>query len=93
MTDEPILIHTCEVCGKSELLTPTDAYNVGWDYPPKMGAFGVISLRTCGDCSIKDTLWWALAMEHTNQHDLTPQQRETLVRIQGEPGSIIPTCG
>lgn len=31
------LIHICEVCGKTEILTPEEAFNDGWDYPPRMG--------------------------------------------------------
>lgn len=33
------LIHICEVCGKTEILTPEEAFNDGWDYPPRMGGF------------------------------------------------------
>lgn len=33
------LIHICEVCGKTEIMTPEKAFNEGWDYPPKMGVF------------------------------------------------------
>ena len=25
------LIHICEVCGKTETLTPEEAFNEGWD--------------------------------------------------------------
>ena len=31
------LIHICEVCGKTEIMTPEEAFNYGWDYPPRMG--------------------------------------------------------
>lgn len=31
------LRHVCEVFGVEELLTPDDAYEKGWDYPPRMG--------------------------------------------------------
>ena len=34
------LIHICEVCGKTEILTPEEAFNEGWDYLPRMGGFG-----------------------------------------------------
>ena len=36
------LIHICEVCGKTEILTPEEAFNDGWDYPPRMGGFGIV---------------------------------------------------
>ena len=50
------LIHICEVCGKTELLTPEEAFNEGWDYPPRMGGFGIVGPRTCGDCPINLTV-------------------------------------
>lgn len=59
MAHEQKYIHICEVCGKTEILTPEEAFEDGWDYPPKMGAFGLVSPRTCGNCGIMDTLWWA----------------------------------
>ena len=30
------LRHICEVCGKEEILTPEEAFEKGWDYPPMM---------------------------------------------------------
>ena len=41
------LKHICEVCGVEEILTPKTGFEAGWDYPPKMGAFGIIGPRTC----------------------------------------------
>ena len=35
------LIHICEVCGKTEIMTPEAAFNDGWDYPPRMGSLGL----------------------------------------------------
>ena len=58
--DEQRLRHICEVCGTDEILTPAKAYEADWDYPPKMGAFGVISPRVCPRCPINRTVWWAL---------------------------------
>lgn len=84
------LVHICEVCGKTEIMTPEEAFIRGWDYPPRMEAFGVISPRTCGDCLSKDTAWWALVCDKKGIHELTQKQRETIKRIQGEPESIIP---
>ena len=63
----------------------------GWDYPPRMGAFGIVSPRTCGDCTIEGTLWMALQSgKITSIDDMTPEQRATLARIQNEPTSIMP---
>ena len=84
------LIHICEVCGKTKILTPEEAFNEGWDYPPRMGSFGIVSPRTCGNCPIYLTMWWALVSEKKNISDLSYKQRETIKRIQGEPESIIP---
>ena len=84
------LAHICEVCGKTKIMTPEEAFEDGWDYPPKMGAFGVISPRTCGDCLAKDTAWWALVCDKKGITELSQKQRETIKRIQGEPESIMP---
>ena len=35
-------LYTCEVCGKTAVLTPEEAYQSGWDYPPFMGSYGEI---------------------------------------------------
>ncbi|MCI8424633.1 MAG: DUF4248 domain-containing protein [Adlercreutzia sp.] len=82
------LLHICEVCGKEEVLTPDEAFNQGWDYPPRMGAFGIVSPRTCGSCPINKTVWWDLVCEKKQTNELTPHQLETIVRILGEPVSI-----
>ena len=87
--NEMKLVHICEVCGKTEILTPEEAFMKGWDYPPRMGQFGVVSARTCGDCAITGTAWWALVCENKSFQELTPKQQETIRRIQQEPWSII----
>ena len=84
------LIHICEVCGKTEVLTPEEAFHEGWDYPPRIGGFGIVGPRTCGDCPINLTVWWALVSEKKSVSELSQQQKETIKRIQGEPESIIP---
>ena len=61
--------HWCENCGKREILTPDQAFHAGWDFPPRMGAWGVISPRTCGDCGIETTLWWALQTDELTMDD------------------------
>lgn len=80
----------CEVCGRIEVLTPEEAYQQGWDYPPYMGAFGVISARTCPNCSIMDTAWAAMVIEKKALWELTEHQRETINRILAEPDSLNP---
>lgn len=80
--------HICEVCGKRELLTPEEAFRQGWDYPPRMGMFGVLSPRTCGSCAMVDTLYWKAITGELSPVDLDERQRETFLRIQGEPESL-----
>lgn len=87
---EQKLIHICEVCDRTETLTPTEAFDDGWDYPPRMGAFGVVSPRTCGDCPITGTVWAALMLEGKGQGDLTENQMKVITRIMGEPETILP---
>ena len=84
--------HYCEVCGKKEHLTPEKAFNKGWDYPPRMGMFGVLSPRTCGECGITETLWWKLATDKKKEHnmeDLTDEEKKTMKRILLEPYSLL----
>ncbi|PVA29539.1 hypothetical protein [Mycobacteroides abscessus] len=83
-----MLRHICEVCGLEAILTPEAAFDAGWDYPPKMGSFGIVSPRTCSDCVIQRTVWWAIEVGGYTADMLTPEQRTTLERICGEPDSI-----
>lgn len=86
--EEKRYIHICEVCGKTEVLTPMEAHMAGWDYPPMMGSFGIVSPRTCPNCLMINTLWWALVNENNKLAELSESQKETLERILGEPESI-----
>ena len=81
-------LHVCEVCGKREMLSPQEAFDAGWDYPPRMGRFGVLSPRTCGNCAMTDTLYWKLTTGEISGEDLTENQLETIHRIMGEPESL-----
>lgn len=85
--------HYCEVCGKKELITAADAYASGWDYPPEHGSFGLLSPRTCGDCLIKDTLFWKINMSGklpiVVEGELSPEELVTWRRIKGEPESLL----
>jgi len=85
-----ILLHICESCGKLELISSEDAFEQGWDYPPIMGTYRVISPRTCGDCSISTTLWWELTCNKTPISQLSQKHIQTLQRILEEPESILP---
>jgi len=78
------LVHWCGSCGREELLASRDAYEAGWDFPPHMGAWGVISPRTCPNCSIKDTALWAITVDHRGIDEMTPQERKAVGRILDE---------
>lgn len=80
--------HICEVCGVEEILTPAEAFDLGWDYPPRMGKFGVVSPRCCPRCPNVRTVWWALAIDGYTEDMLTDTQRATVRRIAGEPDSV-----
>lgn len=85
-----VLQHICENCGKEEILSSEDGYKQGWDYPPKMGTFKIVSPRTCGECGITTTLWWEITCNKTPAEQLSEKHRQTLKRILTEPESILP---
>lgn len=85
--------HYCEVCGKREFITDEEAFNSGWDYPPKMGSFGMLGPRTCGNCQMKDTLYWKIQTSRklpiVNEAKLNENELATWRRIKGEPESLL----
>lgn len=83
------LVHICEVCGEETVLTSEESFKNGWDYPPRMGTFGVLSPRTCGKCAIDKTLWWAMTTNNMSLDALNERQLQTLDRILQEPKSIV----
>src|SRR5688572_10204430 len=74
--------YLCESCDKRESLTEEQAYNAGWDYPPFIGIWGVVSPRTCPDCTIETTAYWALLREGVE--GLNEKHQETIKRILAE---------
>lgn len=76
--------HICEVCGKTATMTSRQAFQAGWDYPPDMGEWGVISPRTCERCGMDATVWWAITMDKLTIDDLSPDQLQTVARIRNE---------
>lgn len=84
-----VYTHICEVCGKTEDLEAEVGFDAGWDYPPRMGAFKVLSPRTCPNCPINKTLWWRITAEGSNI-ELTDEDEVFLRRVNSEPESIIP---
>ena len=85
--------HYCEVCGRKEFITANEAFDDGWDYPPNIGHFGILSPRTCGNCLMKDTLFWKINMGGglpiVREVELSPEELETWRRIKGEPESLL----
>lgn len=76
--------HWCEVCWKTEVMSSEEAFRKGWDFPPRMGQWGVISPRTCPTCPMNSTVWWAVAMDGFDAKQLSSQQREVAARIMAE---------
>lgn len=85
--------HYCEVCGRKEFITAREAFDDGWDYPPNIGHFGILSPRTCGNCLMKDTLFWKINMGGglpiVREGELSPEELKTWRRIKGEPESLL----
>ncbi len=82
--------HICEVCGAVEVLTSKEAYSKGWDYPGDgalypPGMFGVLSPRTCGNCGITETAYWAIVVEGKTTAELSENQMQAVERIMQEP--------
>lgn len=88
--------HICEVCGKKELLSSKEAFDQGWDYPGPDGiykqvpnyGFRMIVPRTCGNCLIKDSLYWKMQTGELTK-DTNKKYEEYLERIISEPWSLI----
>lgn len=85
--------HYCEVCGKKDFITAKEASNAGWDYPSHFGEFGLLGPRTCGNCSLKDTLFWKvhteLPLPIVINEQLTPEEKIIWKRIKAEPESLL----
>ena len=82
--------HYCDACGKKELLTDDEAWAQGWDYPPRMYAFRLLTPRTCGSCFITGSLYWKLIVEKKRLSELTETEKASLLRIMNEPESLMP---
>ena len=71
--------YVCEVCGIEAELTEAEAYESGWDYPPFIGAWGIVSPRTCPNCPMTETAWWYLIKN--GGEDVPEKHRKTIERI------------
>jgi hypothetical protein len=72
----------CEVCDAKETLTEQEMFDAGWDYPPRIGTWGVVSPRTCGNCGIEETAWWHLITQGST--NLPEKHQATVRRIISE---------
>ncbi len=84
--------HYCECCGAKKWMTAEEAYEDGWDYPPKMGVFGLLGPRTCGSCGITETLYWKVQQQSlpiVMKRLLTETELQTWERIRSEPESLL----
>lgn len=85
--------HYCEVCGRKEFITAKEAFDRGWDYPPQIGHFGMLSPRTCGNCTMEDTLYIKVNSSErfpiVLEDELTQEELITWRRIKAEPESLL----
>ena len=80
--DDALSEYWCEVCDKKEILTEREAYDQGWDYPPFMGMWGIVSPRTCGNCGIEETAYWqVLQHQGTPPEGFSDKHAATVLRI------------
>lgn len=80
---ETIVKYICEVCGREDDLPENVAYEIGWDYPPFIGIWGVVSPRTCPNCGIEETAYWAILTGKGER--LSEKHMATITRILEEP--------
>ena len=84
--------HYCESCGAKEYCTADQAFDNGWDYPPRIGIFGVLGPRTCGNCTMIDTLYLKVMKQKIPiviESELTEKELRTWQRIKNEPESLL----
>lgn len=89
MDADTVLRHICETCGLEQELTSQEGFEEGWDYPPRLGPFGVLSPRTCGSCGIETTLYWRIITKQVDPNNLSEQDIALIERVNAEPESII----
>jgi hypothetical protein len=80
--EENLSHYLCEVCGKEQDLTEKEAFSQGWDYPPFVGFWGILSPRTCGDCPIDKTAYWHVLTNGTSE--IPENHLRTIKRVLAE---------
>lgn len=84
---ETLNTYLCEVCGREENCSEEEAYANGWDYPPFIGVWGIISPRTCPNCLIDSTAYWFLINRKAEDQSPIPENHmNTIKRILAEEG-------
>lgn len=84
--------HYCSGCGTKIYCTAQEAFDAGWDYPPRIGAFGVLGPRTCGNCNMIDPLYLKVMKQKIPiviESNLTKKELRTWQRIKNEPESLL----
>lgn len=76
--------YICEVCDTEAELEEEEAYHAGWDYPPFIGIWGVVSPRTCPNCTIEKTAYWHVMTVGASE-PLSERHARTINRILAEP--------
>ena len=79
------MIYLCEVCGVEKDLSEKEAYDQGWDYPPFIGVWGLVSPRSCGKCPMTETAYWQIINGATS---LNEKHSKTVMRILAEVPDI-----
>lgn len=82
LNTENLYHYVCEVCGKEADLTEDEAFKSGWDYPPFIGMWGVLSPRTCPNCLIDKTAYWHVLTQGTA--DIPEHHMKTIKRVVAE---------
>jgi rubrerythrin len=82
LNKENLYHYVCEVCGKEQDLTEDEAFKAGWDYPPFIGMWGVLSPRTCPNCTIDKTAYWHVITRGTQ--DIPENHMATIKRVMAE---------
>ena len=87
--NENVNVYVCETCGREDRCTEEEAYQAGWDYPPFIGLWTVVSPRPCPNCVIDTTAYWFLLNRKADDSTPIPERHmATLKRILAEEGPV-----
>lgn len=86
LDDVQVNRYQCEVCGHVDAMTALEAFRAGWDYPPWIGKWGVVSPRLCPNCPTSSSAWWAIVWRGTD--GLHERHMATINRILAETDEL-----